>query len=159
MLPHDATHVLGPLVEAALGSLRAGAVVLQGIMEAFCREPVSDWVAEVGRLRGLDADAHVQHKVGWSLQKLAGRHPAAIMEEELAARHMGKEHWKALRRHVWGMGDEQERGGVPPRPRAAREMIDAAASLTPAQQAACLIDMATDPNVLGRMWVGWKPWL
>jgi hypothetical protein len=27
------------------------------------------------------------------------------------------------------------------------------------EQAACLVDLATDANVLGRMWKGWRPWL
>jgi hypothetical protein len=27
------------------------------------------------------------------------------------------------------------------------------------EQAACLVDLATDANVLGRMWRGWRPWL
>ncbi len=152
LLPHDAIHILTVLIEASLRSLRAGAVVLQGIMEVFCREPVSDWAAEVGRLRThVDASTHVQTKVAWSLQKLAGRHPAAIMEDELAPQHEGRSHWEALRRNVWG------EGGI--RARAEKRMIDAAASLSPAQQAECLLDMATDPNLLGRMYYGWKPWL
>ncbi len=32
-------------------------------------------------------------------------------------------------------------------------------SLTPEQQAECLIDQATDPNILGRAWLGWEPWI
>lgn len=27
------------------------------------------------------------------------------------------------------------------------------------QQVACLIDLATDPNILGRFWIGWEPWM
>lgn len=27
------------------------------------------------------------------------------------------------------------------------------------EQVACLIDHATDPNILGRTWVGWEPWV
>jgi len=34
-----------------------------------------------------------------------------------------------------------------------------ATSLTADQQVACLIDLATDPNVLGRAWAGWGPWM
>lgn len=26
-------------------------------------------------------------------------------------------------------------------------------------QVACLVDHAMDPNVLGRTWVGWEPWM
>lgn len=26
-------------------------------------------------------------------------------------------------------------------------------------QVKCLIDQATDPNILGRTWEGWEPWM
>ena len=32
-------------------------------------------------------------------------------------------------------------------------------NLSAEDQADCLIDLATDPNVLGRAWRGWKSWL
>jgi len=31
--------------------------------------------------------------------------------------------------------------------------------LTVDQQLDCLIDLATDPNILGRLWIGWEPWM
>jgi len=31
--------------------------------------------------------------------------------------------------------------------------------LTVDQQADCLVDLATDPNILGRFWAGWEPWM
>lgn len=31
--------------------------------------------------------------------------------------------------------------------------------LTPRQQVQCLIDLATDENVLVKMWHGWEPWM
>jgi len=34
-----------------------------------------------------------------------------------------------------------------------------ACGLTADQQVDCLIDLATDPNILGRSWVGWEPWM
>lgn len=27
------------------------------------------------------------------------------------------------------------------------------------KQVDCLLDQAMDPNVLGRVWVGWEPWM
>lgn len=35
----------------------------------------------------------------------------------------------------------------------------AAAGLSVENQVDCLIDQATDPNVLGRVWAGWEPWV
>ena len=26
-------------------------------------------------------------------------------------------------------------------------------------QVDCLVEQATDPNILGRTWIGWSPWL
>ena len=31
--------------------------------------------------------------------------------------------------------------------------------LTEEEQAACLLDMANDANILGRAYRGWRPWL
>lgn len=33
-----------------------------------------------------------------------------------------------------------------------------AAGLSVEQQVDCLLDQATDANVLGRVWAGWEPW-
>ena len=33
------------------------------------------------------------------------------------------------------------------------------AGLTPEQQVACLLNQATDPNILGRVYAGWEPWV
>lgn len=35
----------------------------------------------------------------------------------------------------------------------------AANNLSVEDQVACLIDQATDPNILGRTWQGWEPWM
>lgn len=32
-------------------------------------------------------------------------------------------------------------------------------SLTVEQQVSALIDQATDSNILGRVWIGWEPWM
>lgn len=34
-----------------------------------------------------------------------------------------------------------------------------AAGLSVEKQVDCLLDQATDPNVLGRVWQGWEPWM
>ena len=32
-------------------------------------------------------------------------------------------------------------------------------NLSPEQQVACLLNQATDRNILGRVWAGWEPWM
>lgn len=34
-----------------------------------------------------------------------------------------------------------------------------AAGLSVEKQVDCLLDQAMDPNVLGRVWAGWEPWI
>lgn len=34
-----------------------------------------------------------------------------------------------------------------------------ASGLSVEQQVECLLDQAMDPNVLGRVWMGWEPWV
>ena len=32
-------------------------------------------------------------------------------------------------------------------------------ALTPEEQVTCLLDQATDPAILGRTWLGWRPFI
>lgn len=34
-----------------------------------------------------------------------------------------------------------------------------ASGLSVEQQVQCLIEQASDPNLLGRTWLGWEPWM
>ena len=81
-----------------------------------------------------------------ALQKLSGKHPADIMLLELSAKHENGAHWKALQAIV--KGDESHN---------VRTKI-AGGDLTVEDQVRCLLDQATDPNILGRTWQGWKPY-
>ena len=44
-------------------------------------------------------------------------------------------------------------------PNGSRRREYAAENLTVAEQVDVLIEQATDPNILGRTWQGWAPWL
>lgn len=147
LLPHTAVDVLHPLMEAAMICMRDGMVVLGGLMEVLCREPVVNWSRELSRLRGeVEAGDHARTKVQWALDKLAGRHPAELMVEQLRSRHSTKAYWALLEASVRGVPQEDRRAGL-------------GAVLNPGEQVSCLLEMATDPNLLGRMYVGWQPWL
>lgn len=82
--------------------------------------------------------------------KLAGRHPADVMVAELSGKHAGQKHWQGLVAVVRGDESHNVRARIPGGDHAV---------LSPEQQAECLLDQATDPNVLGRMYFGWRPWL
>lgn len=89
--------------------------------------------------------SHVQ--VDNARRKLEGVHPVHVMLSELTAKHAGKPHWQALQAIVKGDPGNNKRATF------------SSNHLTVEQQVESLLDQATDPNVLGRTWLGWKPWL
>jgi len=80
-------------------------------------------------------------------RKLTGEHPADIMLQELIAKHGGTTHWPALQTIVKGDANHTFRATL------------SGQNLSVDEQVRCLLDQATDPNILGRSWQGWKPWL
>ena len=90
----------------------------------------------------------------WTMQvdnarrKLAGEHPADIMLQELTAKHSNTAHWPALQAVVKGDANHNY-----------RTTVVSGHKLSVDEQVRCLLDQATDPNILGRSWQGWKPWL
>lgn len=62
----------------------------------------------------------------------------------------------AFRRPYWSALQSLVRGNARHDARAA---LPADAPLSPAQQAAALINQATDPNLLGRAYAGWAPFM
>lgn len=67
--------------------------------------------------------------------------------EELKLGHSKKPAFPALERVLQGDKRENVRAQLP------------ASGLTVEEQVAALIDQATDPNILGRVWGGWEPWM
>ncbi|KAL3131384.1 hypothetical protein ABBQ38_007699 [Trebouxia sp. C0009 RCD-2024] len=90
---------------------------------------------------------HIKLKINNALQKLSGKHPADIMLLEVAAKHAISAHWKALQAIVKGNNSHNFRAMV------------GGDALDVDDQVQCLLDQATDPNILGRSWQGWKPYL
>ena len=80
-------------------------------------------------------------------RKLEGIHPVEVMLSELTAKHANKPHWQALQAIVKGTPDHNKRATF------------STGCLTVEEQVESLLDQATDPNILGRTWMGWKPWL
>ncbi|KAL3131372.1 hypothetical protein ABBQ38_007687 [Trebouxia sp. C0009 RCD-2024] len=163
--PHDALALLQAPCTLAMSALRSGKDILEGIMGVFMREPLLDWqrearVVNAKRSAGAIAkdsvsaadtldpqDMHINLKIDNALQKLSGKHPADIMLLELAAKHASSAHWKALQAIVKGDNSHNFRATVD------------GDALDVNDQVQCLLDQATDPNILGRTWQGWKPYL
>ena len=132
---------------------------LQGVLGVFLREPLLDWQKEA-RMLSTEGAAHAGLKVELAKARLSGSHPAEVTVAELEAMHSRRSHWKALKTIVEGDPQRDERARI----RAGTERDGNAADvpggrLTVEQQVACLLDQATDPNILGRTWEGWKPFV
>jgi hypothetical protein len=70
-----------------------------------------------------------------------------IMLEELERGHSGKSYLKGLQKVVRGEKETNMRATVGDRCQNTLEQVQ------------CLIDLATDPNILGRTWAGWQSYL
>ncbi|GLI70663.1 hypothetical protein VaNZ11_015600, partial [Volvox africanus] len=111
-------------------------------------------------------------RVDIALRKLARLHPSLIMVEELRCRHGVTPHFEALCGIVRGDGGgdaanavagsdggRKDNSGGRTAYRARFGLLERSGPLTPEEQARCLIDLATDYAVLGRMYLGWRPYL
>lgn len=70
-----------------------------------------------------------------------------LLREELRLGHSKKPAFPAMERVLQGDKRENVRAQLP------------LTGLTAEQQVAALIDQATDPNILGRVYAGWEPWM
>lgn len=69
--------------------------------------------------------------------------------DELSLGHSKKPECKHMQAVVMGDKTHDIRAKLPSR----------TGGLTPEQQVACLINLATDANILGRVYAGWEPWM
>lgn len=88
-------------------------------------------------------------------RKLDGENPCHLLVEELEMGHGSRDWFQAAKAAVMGSGG----GGV-----GASTITPTLRSTAPRicqdvqQQVDCLLDLATDQDLLGRTYVGWKPW-
>jgi len=90
---------------------------------------------------------YLQQKMDNARKKLEGYNPAYLTVSELKMGHSGKPYLSAVTKIALGDSDQRVRakyGEVCPSVQA---------------QIECLIDMATDPDILGRCWSGWHSWI
>ena len=140
----------------------------QGVLGIFLREPLLEWQREARGMKASSA-AYASLKIKLAKRRLAGAHPSDVTVAELEAKHGGKPYWKALVAIVEGDSKINKRACFPhKRGLAAEEGVGSAergeddvegSVLSVEDQVLCLLDQAMDPNVLGRTWWGWRPWL
>lgn len=182
--PLDSSVLLRTHMVLALKALRARGDELMRVMEVFVSEPLLDWESHARKLsaeqkRALEESSSAElasaslagplpgstfpdptggagdllgnfarSKLAWARDKLGGGNPAriTIKEVEMSSVPAVQKKQDLIREIVLGPAGSKRRA-MP------------AVGLDVEDQVDCLIEQATDPNILGRMWQGWAPWL
>uniref|UniRef100_A0A3P9H2R7 DNA-dependent protein kinase catalytic subunit n=1 Tax=Oryzias latipes TaxID=8090 RepID=A0A3P9H2R7_ORYLA len=157
MQPLKESGLIQSIMVHSLRAYRAEPDLLLNTMDVFIKEPCLDWKNfEVKQLRkgGTWTDSVNTKEVNWyplqkvnfARRKLEGANPAAITEE-LKLGFEKDASFAGMQAVALGSEEHNVRAKLP------------AAGLSVEKQVECLLDHATDPNVLGRVYVGWEPWI
>ncbi|XP_029447109.1 DNA-dependent protein kinase catalytic subunit isoform X2 [Rhinatrema bivittatum] len=158
MLPMKESGLIDSVMAHALRAFRTDPDLLINTMDIFVKEPCLDWKKnELKQLKKLgtwtkevniaEINWYPMQKVNYAKRKLAGTNPAVITCDELRLGHEKSSAYKEMVAVARGDKAYNIR---------AREPED---GLTEETQVKCLLDQATDPNILGRAWQGWEPWM
>ncbi|XP_068437827.1 DNA-dependent protein kinase catalytic subunit [Clinocottus analis] len=132
--------------------------LLLNTMDVFVKEPSLDWKnfeLKQMKKKGTWTDSvntkeinwYPLQKVNFARRKLEGANPAALTSEELKLGFEKDAAFPGMQSVALGTKEHNVRARLP------------AAGLPVEKQVDCLLDQAMDANVLGRVWVGWEPWL
>ena len=167
MAPYSDKGVFGATMTYVISALKDKKDILLDCAEIFVKDPLFDWVKsakikqgannpeeqEDGALIGQQMGGlewYPRKKIEIMKAKLEGRHPVLIMVDELEESKHGKaEYFKVLRNVLVNTTED-----------IAQALNDGVLMLNePSEIVQCLVAMATNPNVLGRCWIGWAPYL
>nr|XP_055174250.1 DNA-dependent protein kinase catalytic subunit isoform X3 [Nyctereutes procyonoides] len=158
MLPMKEAGVVYSIMVHALRAFRSHSDLLTNTMDVFVKEPSFDWKnfeqkmlkkggSWIQEINVTEKNWYPRQKIHYAKRKLAGANPAVITCDEL---FLGHEKALAFGDYVAvarGSKDHNIRAQQPEN------------GLSEESQVKCLIDQATDPNILGRTWIGWEPWM
>ncbi|PRP75851.1 DNA-dependent protein kinase subunit [Planoprotostelium fungivorum] len=152
--PLDADGFLKFNMTYTLEALQNGKEKLLNTMDVFIREPLIDWerlAKRVAKDQGGDDSSQAwfpKKKIEIAKKKLQGENPAHITALELKESvHANAPYLPHLQQIVMGSKTHNIRARVGTKCSSAKEQVD------------CLVDQATDSNILGRSWFGWAPWM
>ncbi|XP_041669965.1 DNA-dependent protein kinase catalytic subunit [Cheilinus undulatus] len=158
MQPLKELGLIQSVMVHSLRAYRAEPDLLLNTMDVFVKEPSLDWKNfELKQLKKggtwtedvntKEINWYPLQKVNFARRKLEGANPSAITSEELKLGFEKTDAFSGMQSVALGAEEHNIRARLP------------AAGLTVEQQVDCLLDQAMDPNVLGRVWVGWEPWV
>lgn len=158
LLPLDADGLLKHNMVHTMSALAENRDMLLNVMDVFIKEPLMDWEKLARRLVREQNEEDEENedprswfpkeKIAIAKKKLEGYNPAHITVEELAKSvHAQAPYLADLKRIVRGVPKDNVRARTTEKCGSVKEQVD------------CLVDQATDPNILGRTYGGWAPWV
>ncbi|KYQ91591.1 DNA-dependent protein kinase subunit [Tieghemostelium lacteum] len=154
--PLDPVGLLSHNMTYTMSALQQHKDILLTTMDVFVKEPLLDWSKLASRLvkeqgkhpKDTKNEWFPKQKVSIAKKKLELYNPSAITLEELASSiHSGTAYEKPLEAIIKGDPRHNIRSKVGKVCNSVKQQVD------------CLIDQATDPNILSRSWVGWGGWI
>ncbi|XP_056155309.1 DNA-dependent protein kinase catalytic subunit [Lampris incognitus] len=158
MRPMKESGLIQSIMVHSLRAYRAEPDLLLNTMDVFVKEPSLDWKNfELKQKKkggtwteGVDikeCNWYPLQKVNFARRKLEGANPAAIISEEVKLGFEGNPAFAGMQAVALGCEEHNVRARCPPKGLSVETQVD------------CLLDQAMDPNVLGRVWQGWEPWI
>ncbi|XP_023573460.1 DNA-dependent protein kinase catalytic subunit [Octodon degus] len=158
LLPMKETGLVYSVMVHALRAFRAEAGLLTNTMDVFVREPSFDWKnfeqkmlkkggSWIQKVNVTEKNWYPRQKICYSKRKLAGANPAVITCDELLLGHEESPAFGSYTAVARGSREHSVRAREPE------------SGLSAEAQVRCLLDQAMDPNILGRTWEGWEPWM
>uniref|UniRef100_G1NU10 DNA-dependent protein kinase catalytic subunit n=1 Tax=Myotis lucifugus TaxID=59463 RepID=G1NU10_MYOLU len=158
MLPMKETGVMYSVMVHALRAFRSHPDLLTTTMDVFVKEPSFDWKnfeqkmlkkggSWIREINVTEKNWYPRQKIYYAKRKLTGANPAVITCDELFLGHEKVPAFDDFVAVARGNKDHNVRAQEPE------------SGLSEEAQVKCLIDQATDPNILGRTWEGWEPWM
>lgn len=139
----------GLLQETMIHCLRAyrkNREILLATMDVFLKEPSLDWLEFARHSNPTNPEWYPNKKIEHARRKFDGENSTTIMIEEFQAGHNRSTYLEDYVKLI--------KGNTFCNFRAKKNN-----NLSVEDQVKCLIDHATDYNLLGRMFVGWQPWV
>ncbi|KAL6490371.1 hypothetical protein MHYP_G00007160 [Metynnis hypsauchen] len=158
MRPMAESGLIRSVMVHSLRAFRDDPDLLLNTMDVFVKEPSLDWknfaVKQLKKGGTWTESVDTQEinwyplqKVNFARRKLEGANPSVITSEELCLGFEKAPAFNAMQAVVRGSEEHNIRARLGEKNLSVEDQVD------------CLIDQATDPNLLGRVWVGWEPWI
>mmetsp|Transcript_107741 Transcript_107741/g.313601 ORF Transcript_107741/g.313601 Transcript_107741/m.313601 type:complete len:357 (+) Transcript_107741:1539-2609(+) len=160
--PLDSLGLMQHHSTLTMRALQGNKAVLVRTMDVFMNDPIVDWLTSASEKQPTDeavADATWEpaRKIRNALHKLEGRNPMSIIIDDLSQNKYVKKN-KSLSAYSKVVKGEAASAPIPAPLRVTNRALQEE-ELSVEDQVAVLLDIACDPNVLGRQYQGLTTWI